>query len=87
MSDEKIYVGAAKEFGSYGDLKVSINVNDMDGNLRVKPNDKGWINLIVSKRREPDKRGNTHSVRLDTWKPTHTDAPAGRQPGEDDLPF
>lgn len=69
MSDEKIYCGFAKTFGQYGDLKVSINVNDREGNLIVAQNEKGWINLIVSKRKEPDKNGNEYSVRIDTFKP------------------
>jgi hypothetical protein len=80
MAEEKIYVGAAKEFGQYGDLKVSICVYGKDKEtIIVKPNEKGWINLIVSKRKEPDQRGNTHSVRLDTWKP--------KPVAEEDLPF
>jgi hypothetical protein len=83
MSEEKIYCGAAKEFGQFGDLKVSINVRGKDGEtIIVRPNDKGWINLIVSKRKTPDARGNTHSVRLDTWKPAEKPVTS-----DADLPF
>lgn len=32
-------------------------------------NEKGYLNLKVRTRKEPDKFGNTHSAILDTWTP------------------
>ena len=83
---EKIYCGFGKTFGEYGSIKVSINVKDRDGNQIIKANEKGWINLIVTRRREPDQRGNEFSVQLDTFQPKPKTAE--QQPEQtDDLPF
>ncbi len=32
-------------------------------------NEKGWINLDISKRKEPGQFGDTHSIKHDSWKP------------------
>jgi hypothetical protein len=68
---EKTYVGSGKLIKtSNGELmKVSFSRRDLE-TMTANLNDKGYINLVVSERREPDKYGNTHSVSIDTWKPT-----------------
>ena len=43
---------------------------------------KKTINLDVVELKEPDQLGNTHTVKVDTWKPDKK-----KEPMEDDLPF
>jgi len=80
MSEQKVYFGNGKEhtFNDGGSIvKLSFSSNDlanMSGNL----NEKGYINLVLSKRREEGKYGETHYMTLDTWKPT----PQGGQQGQ-----
>lgn len=71
MSEQKQYVGRGKEFGNFGNIKIGLKITDL------KPNEKGYINLVIGKKKEPDQYGNTHNVWIDDWKP---------QPKED-LPF
>jgi len=68
MADqEKVYVGSGKLFGKYDQIKIGLRAKELP-----EPNERGYINLIVAPRREPDKNGNTHSVYVDTWKPDST---------------
>jgi hypothetical protein len=86
MSEPKVYVGKGKAFGEYGNIKLSINVNDMDGNRVLVPNEKGWLNLIIGKMRQPDARGNEYTVWRDDFKPKQR-AEAEEQPFQDSMPF
>jgi len=61
---DKTYVGKARELGKYGDMKLSIKHD------QLVPNDKGYVAVIMSRMKEPDKYGNTHTVYLDTFVPT-----------------
>ncbi len=67
---EKIYVGGAKAIQTQhgGMLKVSFNRDDLQ-TMMSNLNEKGWINLNVSKRREVSQYGQTHSISVDTWQP------------------
>ena len=85
---EKTYVGKGKPFGQYGQLKLGIRVVDL------KPNEKGYANLIVQEMRSPDDWGNTHTVYIDDWKPqpngsqpTKPNNPAPQPSTDKDLPF
>jgi hypothetical protein len=80
---DKIYVGFGKMFGEYGSIKLSININDRDGNRIITPKKGGWINLVVNKRKEPDQKGNEYSVQLDTFEPKQRIEPIQQE----DLPF
>ena len=60
---DKQYVGSGKIVGRYNNLSIGIRVADLVANER------GYCNLIVAQRREPDKYGNTHSVYIDDWTP------------------
>jgi len=73
MSEQKLYVGGAKEVsGNFGAFhKISFNKDDLElmmNNL----NEKGWVNLNMNKRKEPSTYGQTHSLVIDTWKPQQT---------------
>jgi len=59
-------------------------------------NEKGYVNMTMSKRREPGQYGDTHYFTLNDWKPegdsnSAGSAPATGQSGDDisveDLPF
>jgi hypothetical protein len=88
---DKQYVGSGKKFGQYDQLKIGIRFADLP-----TPNERGYINLIVSQMRQPDKAGNTHTVYVDDWTPNAAkDAKneeraeqtrQGFQP-DDDMPF
>lgn len=72
MSDKPppIYCGTAKkvEFEDGGSI---MKVSFTEDHLRLMHShlDNGWVNVVISKRREPSERGQTHSVKIDTWKP------------------
>jgi hypothetical protein len=88
MSEPKIYVPkcSAKEhvFKDGGSqIKVGFNAAALVEFIKANTNEKGYVNLLVTKRREVGKYGDTHSVALDTWKPgegsqrSSSAAPAG----------
>jgi hypothetical protein len=98
MADKKYLKGSAKErvFGDGNSLlNISVNVDE----LASLPNVKGYVNITVSKRREVDKYGNTHSLMLNEYKPSDaprkevklTPPPKAKFPSKDedsgDLPF
>lgn len=68
--ESKIYVGSWKEIdGKYWKmLKLSFSKTDIE-TLLANLNEKGWVNLIASERKEVGKFGETHSITVDTWKP------------------
>ncbi|QDP64937.1 MAG: hypothetical protein Unbinned1473contig1002_27 [Prokaryotic dsDNA virus sp.] len=66
-------------------LKVSIKVEDLITQLNEFKSD-GWVNLIVSRRKEPSDAGVTHYTYVDTWKPKKK-TQAIEVGSEDDLPF
>ena len=66
-------------------LKVSIKVDDLTKQLNEIKDD-GWVNLIVTRRKEPSDAGVTHYSYVDTWKPKKK-AQAIEVGSEDDLPF
>jgi len=62
MADKK-YVGNGKVVGKFDHIAIGVKYSDL------VPNEKGWCNLIVAKRREMDKYGNTHTVYINDWTP------------------
>jgi hypothetical protein len=97
---EKQYVNGLiikeKVFENGGNqLKLSIKTDDMVKQLK-ELDDNGWVNLIVTRRKEPSDTGITHYSYVDTWKPTkkplmsetsRKDPMGGINTPEDDLPF
>ena len=93
---ESIYInGVFVKTGKFG-LRVSINVHTFIEELKKHNNAKGYVNVDINPRKEADKNGNTHFVKLDTWQPTQQSAPSNQntflqQPNGvepiDDLPF
>lgn len=70
---ETIYVpnSSVKErntsFGSC--FKVSFKAETLGEFVRKHKNEKGYINLEIVPRKEESEYGDTHSIKLDTWKP------------------
>lgn len=68
MADKKYAKGISiKEFGNYGDLNVSIKIDKLIES--APPNEKGYINLVIKKRRETSEYGETHYAEINEWKP------------------
>ena len=42
--------------------------------MRTLDNGKRYVNLKITEMRQPDDRGNTHTVLVDTWKPDRPEA-------------
>ena len=90
MANEKGYMdGIYVKNGKFG-LKVSINVDVFIAELKKDRNDKGYVNLDISERKQVSDSGISHSVKLDTWQPQHgkqpINSPAPSQSGFLDQP-
>jgi len=87
--EQKIYIGKGK-IGKYGP-RIRIDLNK----IPAEHTKDGWVSLNIGELRQPDDRGNTLTVTVDTWKPdpsrkqqtaTHDDY--NQQPQhDDDMPF
>ena len=80
---DKQFCGNGKPFGKFGGFKLGIEVGKLPA-----PNDKGWVNLIMSPtKNDPDK----YYIAVDDWKPdpskTREEFQAGAAEAKDDLPF
>lgn len=69
--DPKIYVPkcSAKQVPNTTILKLSFKAKELRDFLNEHVNEKGYVNLCVTPRREVGQFGDTHCVWLDTWKP------------------
>lgn len=96
MPREKIYVprsSAKARQTQYGEfLSLGFNVEELIKFAQAHKNERGYLNLTVSKRKQPSDRGETHSVFLDDYVPgDRREAPA--VPAQDaadtgqDVPF
>ena len=60
------WISARTITGKYGEFyKLSINLEK----LKEHQNEKGWVNLLMNKRKEVGQYGETHSFTLDEYKP------------------
>jgi hypothetical protein len=73
MNKDRQYVGSGKE-GKFGQVSIGLKFSDL------VPNERGYVNLIVARRKESDKYGNTHTVYVNDWKP-------GQKKPEDEMSF
>ena len=69
---EKIYLkSSAKEkiFANGGSvLNIGIKAEELIQFIQAHTNERGYLNLNISKRNEVGQYGDTHSISLDTWK-------------------
>lgn len=79
---EKVYLKASakeKRFGTQGSkIVIGVKAADLIAFANQHANEKGYVNLVVTARKEVGQYGDTHSVYLDDWTPTKR--------GGDDLP-
>lgn len=64
---------------------ISVNLEK----LKEFQNEKGYVNLVMSKRKEIGQYGETHSFTLNEWKPTEEKRQEAKKDSFDsfDLPF
>lgn len=67
---EKNYISGLliKEVGNYGELSVSVKIDDFVEQLNKIANN-GWANIKIAKNRNPTDKGYTHHCYENTWKP------------------
>lgn len=91
MADKNYISGILiKEVGQYGQLNISIKVEDFITNLREVANN-GWANLTIAKNRNPTDKGYTHHCFENTWKPNSSQSSENNRTfdneSKNDLPF
>ena len=72
MSEEKIYCGNGKEkvFDDGGSLlKFSFSPDDMTKLNNSAGLKNGWVNIVISKRKQVSDKGVTHYATIDNWQP------------------
>jgi len=77
MSEQKTYIGNGKEhvFPDGGSIvKLGFSAKDL-AIMNEALNEKGYTNLVLTKRKEPSQYGDTHYMTIDTFKPK----PQGQQ--------
>lgn len=50
-------------------MKISMSAEKFHDFIEDHKNEKGYVNLVISRRRTPSEHGDTHYATLDTWKP------------------
>lgn len=109
--NDKLFCGSGKkvEFGNGGSImKMSICLDDLEAALAQGygftsgRSGKRYVRVEAKRKRDPDERGNTHYLEVDTWKPNQSNprtAPPKESPFanysgpqredkfEDDIPF
>jgi len=68
MATEKKFVGKGVKFGEYEQISINVCLEDMKPGFRKAVNGKHYINLVVTKMKEKDKNGKTHTVYIDQWE-------------------
>ena len=69
---EKVYLKcrAKARDGKYGRfIALGVKADDLIAFVNEHTNDRGYINLTISERKEVGQYGDTHSVALDTYEP------------------
>lgn len=73
MSEKVFLKCSAKEktFDNGGSvINLGIKVEDLAAFVKQHKNERGYVNLVIQKRREVGQYGDTHSVCLDTFTPS-----------------
>lgn len=89
MADKNYISGILiKEFGEYGQLNISIKIDDFVKRLNGISNN-GWANICIAKNRKPTEKGYTHHCFENTWKKTDSkSAKTSKQKDNlNELPF
>ncbi len=94
---EKTYLkcSAKARTTTHGEMiNIGVKSTDLIAFAQAHTNERGYVNLTVSQRKEPGKYGDTHSVALDTFEPkargagvTYGAYPSASAPDDSDVPF
>jgi len=91
MADEKIYCGSGKSHPSYDIVNIDVCLEKIPKEfISEDKNGNKWLKLTVSKKKEIDQYGKSHTVTVNTWKPNAQAEPSTQpHPSNDDsdLPF
>jgi hypothetical protein len=63
MAQRQYLKGIAKEFGPFNNLSVSLNVSELEKYV----DSKGFVKVVLSRRKELGQFGETHSIYLDDF--------------------
>lgn len=64
------YCGNGKKIGDYGSINISFCLDDYPKDLvKTDKNGKRWLSLTLSPRKYVDDYGNTHSLKVNEYKP------------------
>lgn len=66
-------------------MNVSGKADKIIAFIQQHTNAKGYINLTIGQRRQPDEYGNTHSVWLDTWQPRDSSGAVSPERAREEL--
>jgi len=84
MSDQKNFIsGSARKHPSYDIMNISFKLED----VAKLPQTKGYVKIVVAKRKEADKWGNEYMIYEDTWKPENKQEEKKDFVDVNDLPF
>jgi len=89
MANEKIYCGSGKSNPQYDMVNIDVCIEKIPKEfISTDKNGNTWLKLTVSKRKETDQYGKTHTVTVNTWKPISSsiDTHSNNQDSQD-LPF
>lgn len=65
-----VYCGGGKQHPEYDLINISFCLDNYPTDLiKVDKNGKRWLNSTLSARREIDQYGNTHSLKVNEYKP------------------
>ena len=78
-----IYCGSGKKIND-NFININLCLSDLPKEFITQAsNGKKYIKLSLATRKETDQYGNTHSLKIDTWKPENKSP----EPETDTLPF
>ena len=91
MADKNYIKGIFIKEGKH-DLRVSVNLKTFFESLEPIQNDKGYANILIKKRKEEGKFGDTHYCIENDWKPSteakeNTDVTNATSEGDEHMPF
>ena len=91
MANQPTYINSIRGKQSNYGIKLSAKAADLIAEIQKNTNSKGYINIEIKERKQPDNYGNTHYAVLDTYEPKQASNEAKKGLGSagpaDDLPF
>lgn len=69
----KVYVGKGKQVKQFDGVNVTLDYDALAPYV-YEYNGKKYVNVLVSRLRQPDSYGKTHTAQCDDWKPDASQA-------------